>query len=84
MAREEVYLQACWETSVEYSVEGMRLLCTKLKRDCGKAYILLEHVYSETYFVPLSVTGMAMIARLNACALLVEDDLDKTATKIKS
>lgn len=83
IAREEIYLQACWEMGVEYSVDGMRLLCVKLKKDCGKAYILLEHVYSETYFVPLAVTGMAMVSRLNACALLLEDDLDKTVAKIK-
>ncbi|PJF17218.1 hypothetical protein PSACC_02969 [Paramicrosporidium saccamoebae] len=83
MAREEVYLQACWETGAEYSVNGMELLCAKLKRDCGKAYILLEHVYSEAYFVPLAVTGMAMLARLHACALLVESDLDKTVTRIE-
>lgn len=43
----------------------------------------LESVYSDTFFVPLTVTGLAMVSRINACASqILETDLPEAQQRM--
>lgn len=43
----------------------------------------MEREYSETYFVPLMVTGMALVARLNIVARMMrEEDIPVARLKL--
>lgn len=43
----------------------------------------MEREYSETYFVPLMVTGMTLVARLNRLAQMMrEEDLPVARRKL--
>lgn len=43
----------------------------------------MEREYGETYFVPLMVTGMALVARLSALARMVrEEDAPRARRKL--
>jgi hypothetical protein len=62
---------------------AMSKLGSKLQNDCQLAYRLLEQMYAEANFVPLVVTGMASLGRINACAELLMEELEKVPFKLR-
>ncbi len=68
MAKIELSLQSTYElgpgASAREALEDFESLVLKLQRDCQRTFQILQREYDETFFVPLMVTGMALIARL--------------------
>lgn len=46
-------------------------------------YRIMQKEYGETYFVPLMVTGMALVSRLHACAQTIQKEIPSCRTKLQ-